>query len=216
MRLFTGKNKMLMSNIDSFLQLIGDSSTYFHKALESYLSSDENTFTEYLKKVSVIEHEADELLKKVKHDLYAFMLIPDTRADVFRFINDLDNIIDSSKQLLVQLSIQRPLFSPSLSDGIISLVTVNCESMEALIETASVFFRQPSLVENRALAVIRCEEKVDAIGERIEREIFSLESSYSLSEKMQLSQFNRQICSLSDLAEDIARDLIIFALKRMV
>ncbi len=216
MKLFINKNKLVMANIDEFLQLISSCSTLFYEAMNDYFSNNFSSFDSHVKEVSIIEHKADDLLKIIKHDLYAFMLIPDTRGDVFRFMNDLDTIIDYSKQLLVQLSIQRPKFPPSLIEKIDEVLGETVQLMEFVIEASSIFFSQPTLVEKKVKAIFSCEENIDSMEELIEREIFSEKLSLTLAERLQLTQFCQKICSISDLGEDIARDLVIFALKRMV
>jgi predicted phosphate transport protein (TIGR00153 family) len=184
--------------------------------MNDYFSNNTASFDLHVKQVSKIEHEADDLLKIIKHDLYAFMLIPDTRGDVFRFMNDLDTTIDYSKQLLVQLSIQKPQFPKMLIEKVDEVLTETVQIMEYVIEASLIFFSQPSLVEEKVKAIFVCEERIDSMEEKIERAIFSDKLSLTLAERLQLTQFCQKISSISDLGEDIARDLVIFALKRMV
>ena len=98
-----------MASISEFLACVTFGGEILKNSIEEYLVSNDELFSLSVKKIRTVEHEADEILKKVKHDLYAYLLIPDTRSDVDRLLNGLDDFIDAAKQLLVLLSIERPL-----------------------------------------------------------------------------------------------------------
>ena len=109
-------------------------------SIEEYLVSNDELFSLSVKKIRTVEHEADEILKKVKHDLYAYLLIPDTRSDVDRLLNGLDDFIDAAKQLLVLLSIERPLLPEAAVTNFRTISELTCLSSSHLAQAGGCLF----------------------------------------------------------------------------
>ncbi len=203
-----------MVSISEFLQQVKSAGELLERSIEEYLVSDYEKFSQSVKEIREIEHDADEILQKVKHDLYAYLLIPDTRSDVDALLNRLDDFIDDTKQLFVLLSLERPHIPESVVDQFRMISEKTFLSAETLFLVGDSYFTHPQEVPEKVKQVFICEKEVDRIQEEVVDEIYNGIPSLSLSQKMHVTRFLDLICILSDILEEIGKDLVISALKR--
>lgn len=216
MQVFTNKSKELMDNIEEYLCHVTTASLHFEKATKDYLANRIDKFDERRKEVSQIERKADDDLKVVKYKLYAFMLIPDTRGDVFKLMDDLDDVIDYTKQVLLELSIEKPDFPEFITKEIFLMIEDSVRAVDSLIHAVRALFSQTKMVEDYVNKVAFYEHEIDRLVEQVNRRIFSSTEINELAKKMQLRRFVERIASLSDISEDISKNLLIYTVKRMV
>ncbi len=216
MQIFTNKSKELMANIEGYLLYVTNASLFFEEAMKDYFAGRMDKFEERRKEVALIERKADDELKAVKYNLYAFMLIPDTRGDVFKLMNDLDNLIDFSKRLLLELSIEKPAFPDFIMDDMFRISEASAKAVSCLVTGVRAFFSHTRLVEEHVNKVVFYEKEADKLEEQIKRKAFASEELQELSRKVQIRYFTERIALLSDIAEDISKNLLIYTVKRMV
>ncbi len=216
MQVFTNKSKELMENIERFLACVTNASLHFEEAMKDYLHGRMEKFEERRKEVAAIERNADNQLKDVKYKLYAFMLIPDTRGDVFKLMNDLDDVIDYTKRILLELSIECPEFPDFIFDDMLRITEASSKSVSSVVKGVRSFFSQTKMVEDQVNRVVFYENEVDKLEEQIKRRAFSSEELKELSRKVQIRYFTERIALLSDLSDDIGKNLLIYTIKRMV
>lgn len=203
-----------MASISEFLSCVTSGGNILKRSIEEYLVSNDELFSLSVKRIRTIEHEADEILKKVKHDLYAYLLIPDTRSDVDRLLNGLDDCIDATKQLLVLLSIERPVLPEAVVTNFRTISERTCLSSNHLAQAADAYFSYPQEVIQKVQQVIFCEKEVDTLQEETLDVLFNGIPSLSLAQKTHITRFLDLLCNLSDLCEEVGKDLMISALKR--
>ncbi len=216
MQVFTNKSKELMDNIEEYLGYVTTASLHFEKAIKDYLAGRLDKFDERRKEVAQIERTADEELKKVKYKLYAFMLIPDARGDVFKLMDDLDDVIDYTKRVLLELSMEKPSFPIFIKEDIMLMSEDSVRAVDSLMLAVRALFSQTKMVEDYVNKVVFYEKEVDRIEEQIIRRIFSTSEVDELARKVQIRRFCERIASLSDISEDISKNLLIYTVKRMV
>jgi uncharacterized protein Yka (UPF0111/DUF47 family) len=79
--------KDLVRKIDAFLDLVGESVSSFEEGLKLYLSGSEVEFNERLVIIKNSESRADELRQNIEAQLYVQTLIPESRGDVWIYLN---------------------------------------------------------------------------------------------------------------------------------
>jgi hypothetical protein len=216
MQVFTNKSKELMDNIEGYLCYVTTASLHFEKAMKDYLAGHLDKFDERRKEVSAIERKADDDLKVVKYKLYAFMLIPDTRGDVFKLMDDLDDVIDYTKRVLLELSMEKPCFPDFIKEDLALMCEDSVRAVESLMLAVRALFSHTKMVEAYVNKVVFFEKEIDRIEEQIIRRIFSSSEVPELARKVQIRRFCERIASLSDISEDISKNLLIYTVKRMV
>lgn len=210
------KSIELNLKIEKFLDVISNSLILFEKEIALYLSNDMEAFEETLKRICILESEADDLESEIKVTLYKYMLLPDARADVLSLIKSLDNIIDATEEITKDFSIQKPKFPVELNQDLLEITRNSMRSADSLLLATRSFFNDVHLVSAHTSKVKFFEHEADIIEDKIGNMIFNDGIVGSLAEKLQLRYFTSKIAKISDEAEIIGDKLTIFTIKREI
>ena len=207
--------KKLEREIDGFVDILSEVGLVFKSVVPTYLNHSANgKFDEMVEKVKEMESKADKITKEVEHTLYEETLIPDARSDVLRLLEHLDELIGMYQGNCYHFSIQKPEFPNEFHDDLIGLTDTVVDCVESLCLTVRSFFRDSRSVRDNAHKVTYHEKESDIKFSSVARRIFN--SDLSLDRKMHLRYFVEKIDRISDQAEDIADELIIYSIKRSV
>ena len=210
-----GETKKLEREIDEFVDILSEVGLVFKSIIPTYLNSSANgKFDEMVEQVKLMESKADKITKEVEHTLYEETLIPDARSDVLRLLEHLDELIGMYQGNCYHFSIQKPDFPEEFHSDLISLTETVVDCVESLCLTVRSFFRDVSSVRDNAHKVTYHEKESDIKFSSLARRVFS--SNLELDQKMHLRYFVEKIDRISDQAEDIADELIIYSIKRSV
>ncbi|HON16279.1 MAG TPA: DUF47 family protein [Spirochaetota bacterium] len=206
--------KDLVRKIDAFLDLVGESVLHFEEGLKLYLSGSEVEFNERLVIIKNSESRADELRQNIEAQLYVQTLIPESRGDVLNLLEQMDEIIDFSKSIMLDFCVEKPEIPGELHDRLRKLAEIAVDSTQALVQSARSFFYDANTVKDHLHKVKFFENESDYVSEKAKRELFEL--NISLERKLHIKHFIVSIDSISDVAEDISNRLSIAAMKRIV
>ena len=210
-----GDTKKLEGEIDDFVDILSEVGLIFKSIVPTYLNYSANEkFEEMVDRVKEMESKADKITKEVEHTLYEETLIPDSRSDVLRLLEHLDEVIGLYQGNCYHFSIQKPNFPKEFHQDLIELTenVVNC--VESLCLTVRSFFRDIQSVRDNAHKVTFYEKESDIKFSALARKIF--DSELSLDKKMHLRYFVEKIDRICDQAEDIADEIQIYAIKRSI
>ena len=210
-----GDTKKLEKEIDDFVDILSEVGLVFKSIIPTYLNYSANEkFEEMVDRVKEMESKADKITKEVEHTLYEETLIPDSRSDVLRLLEHLDEVIGLYQGNCYHFSIQKPNFPKEFHQDLIELTdnVVNC--VESLCLTVRSFFRDIQSVRDNAHKVTFYEKESDIKFSALARKIF--DSELSLDKKMHLRYFVEKIDRICDQAEDIADEIQIYSIKRSV
>ena len=210
-----GDTKKLEKEIDDFVDILSEVGLVFKSIIPTYLNYSANEkFEEMVDRVKEMESKADKITKEVEHTLYEETLIPDSRSDVLRLLEHLDEVIGLYQGNCYHFSIQKPNFPKEFHQDLIELTdnVVNC--VESLCLTVRSFFRDIQSVRDNAHKVTFYEKESDIKFSALARKIF--DSELSLDKKMHLRYFVEKIDRICDQAEDIADEIQISAIKRSI
>lgn len=214
MALLLKTTRFVESQIDTFLDIVSDSATTFQLAVEDYLKGRIDQFDARLAQIREFEHRADDLRVSVERFLYERTLIPENRGDVLAILENTDEVIDNIKDSLLQFSIEMPQIPEELDDLWIQTTRASVAAVEQLVFAVRSFFRDLSAVNNYIHKVYFFEREADHIGERLRRQIFSMDCKLSL--KSQLRFFAMHIEKISDAAQNVCDRLSIYTIKRQL
>lgn len=208
------KTKQLEADVDRFLDTVADGALVFRQGIGSYLEGDESEFRENLQRLTELESHADSLRRDIESRLYVHSLIPDFRGEVLALIDGMDSLIDQAEKTLGQFGIERPRIGDALHARFLTLTDASVSSVDAAVRSARAFFRDAEAVKDDLHRVFFYEKEADRAGDRLKREIF--ESGTDLALKMHLRYFADHVEGISDLAEEVADRIAIYAIKRGV
>ncbi len=214
-KLLVNKSNALADEIEHYLDCMSSSSLIFSEGIKDYFTDENELMETRCKEISRIEKDADNYLKNIRHKLYSFRIVPDSRADILELLDNMDDLVDNAKQTLIQLYIERPEALNLCKDGIMEMAESSQRAVDELVRGVRVFFSNPRNMDSHVNKVYFYEKEVDQIEERIKRHIFSL-PEIGLASKVQVRYFVDKIALLSDRAEEIAKNLLIYRIKRTI
>ncbi|MCP4315929.1 MAG: DUF47 family protein [Hyphomicrobiales bacterium] len=208
-----GRTRRLMDDIDDFLALLSESAIGFQEAVITYLDQGASErFDERLNQVGESESRADDLRRTIQRDMYAEMLMPDTRGDILKLLESLDELINKFEETLWYFSSEKPQIPEDMREDYKELLIPTTACVEALVMASRSFFRDVETVSDHLHKVHYYEKEADQVIGRLKNDVFS--TDLSLAEKIHLRFFAERIVWISDSAEDVADELMIFAIKR--
>ncbi len=200
--------------IDTYLGNVLKASLIFDKGIRSYFEGDYDSFSRRVAEISTLEHESDNLRREIKLTLYKELLIPDSRGDVLGLLENIDNVIDWAKKVLVHISIEKPQVWPELKQDFISLSDVATNCVEELVKASRAFFTNIADVPDALVKVHFLEHEADELEARIMKKAFSGEFITDLCQKTHVRYFAERISRIADEAEAVAERLEIYTIKR--
>ena len=211
-----GKSKALIAEIDTYLQVIQKSGLLFYEAIQEYLAQKEELFENRAAEIRKAEHEADQLRRDIKHKLYSYLLIPESRGDVLALLETLDDVVDVADKIIQNFSIESPIIPEMLNEDFLLMAKYSVKSIEALVQACKAYFNNISAVNDHINTVFFFEHEVDVVEERIKRNVFKSEEIEKFSRKVHVRYFAEKMALLSDAAENVCDRLSVFAIKREV
>jgi uncharacterized protein len=215
-RFFQSRGREIEDQIEAYLCCVSRACLIFSEGVRDYFRDNRGRLEERRQEISQVEREADDLLKKIKHVLCAYMLIPESRGDVLELLDDLDDIVDTTKQVLLQLSIETPAIPGLLKDDFLDMTQASLHSVDELVRGVRAFFLETRMVPDYVNKVYFYEKEADRLEELMKRKVFSSDEITRLSCKMHIRHFIEKIALLSDKSEEIAKNLLIYAAKRTI
>jgi predicted phosphate transport protein (TIGR00153 family) len=144
--------------------------------------------------------------------MYTETLMPDARGDILGLLESLDEIMNKLEETLWYFSSETPQIPEELREDYGNLLTPTTACVEALVLAARAFFRDAESVNDHLHKVHYYEKEADQVIGRLKTGIFSRD--LPLAEKIHLRFFAERIVWISDMSEDVADQLAIYAIKR--
>ncbi len=215
MRVF-GKSKALIAKIENYLRVIQKAGLIFSEAIKDYMNGEMELFEDRVSESKKVELDADQLRRDIKHKLYAYLLIPESRGDVLALLETLDDVPDIAHKVLKNFSIESPIVPESLHKEFISMGEYTEKGIDSLVHACSAYFSNISAVNDHINKVFFYEYEVDKVEERIKRAAFQIEEIELFSRRVHVRYFAEKIALLSDATEQICERLSVFVIKREI
>ena len=202
------------AEIEKFLDNISRAALIFKEGVKNYLDQDIPEFLQRKKDVERLESEADELRRVIRYQLYSQMLIPESRGDVLGLLENSDNVIDLTKQVLIHFDIEKPLIPDFLKAEFVNLADASVSAVNEMVKADRAFFREIKMVNDYINKVYFYEHEADKLEEKIMRRAFESKDLETLSLKLHIRYFAEKISSIADEAESVCERLSVSAIKR--
>ncbi len=216
MSLFFNRVTLLEGEIEAMLDDIARASLIFYAAIKEYLAGDIDKFCDRLKLIDKLESEVDNKRREIRYKLYTKMLIPESRGDVLSLLENIDNVIDLTKEVLTQFDIEHPVIPEHLTADYLDLAEASMQAMDHTVKAARAFFKNIHLINDYINKTYFYEHEADGIEARIKKRLFSQNNPEGLAEKMQLRDLAVHIAAVSDEAESVCERLSVAAIKRTI
>jgi predicted phosphate transport protein (TIGR00153 family) len=216
MSIFSNKVSMLEAEIEALLDQISRAGLIFTAAIKDYLSGNADKFLQRMNTVMDLESEVDEKRREIRYKLYTQMLIPESRGDVLSLLENIDNVIDAIKEVLIQFEIERPSIPESLHKDFNELAAASNEAVNYTVKSARSYLKDIHLINDYINKTYFYEHEADVLETAIKRKVFSSDEYGDLAQKMHIRDFAEHIAGISDQAEDVCERLSVAAIKRSI
>lgn len=208
------KTGRMIEDMNFFFKQIIQSSLIFEDGVNNYLKGNKKDFERHVKKIDELESEIDDLRKKIEYNLYSKMLIPESRGDILGFLENIDDVVNTEKFVLMSFDIEQPEIPPMIKDGMLEMSTKSRLAVEELVKAADAFLNNGKDVKIETEKVFYYEHEIDQLESDMKRLIFK--SHIHLSHKLHIRDIIEKLASLSDCCETVAEKIIISTIKREI
>lgn len=163
------------------------------------------------------EHIADVSLRTMIEGLDGPFL-PSTRSDLISIATSCDKIANKCEDVAKLMVYQRFFFPAACNAPINEIVEITKKQFELLKSAVSQLFGKfNTLVKNHAILddIRGLESQVDSVEEQVYQQIFDMDE-LALSQKLQAVNFLDIICDISDIIENVADQIQIMLINRIV
>ncbi|MHC1598429.1 MAG: DUF47 domain-containing protein [Candidatus Methanofastidiosia archaeon] len=212
--IFGKKEDDVLEALDEHMHLVEKCLNTFSRGMESYLKEDLQACANVRKNIVEYEHKADIKRREVQMKLYEGAFMPLYRDDIYSFMDALDDVADTTKNLMNTIVLEKPLIPRFLVSEFLELAENTIAPFVNLKKAIASFKSDRKNILAEAEEVEKKEHLVDKIEYMVRKKIF--ESELHLSEKMALRDFAMNVANISDKIEDCSNLLEIMAVKRQL
>jgi len=169
-----------------------------------------------VREITRIEHEADEIRRKMETEFFHGAFLPFDREDRIVLAEQVDSVADAVESTAYAISLGKITFPPSFKGDFIDLVDASCDSVSLLRECIEMLDTDLGAALSKTHEI---EEKEDE-GDKVERRIISrLYDTYrndeiSILKFLELKNIAEKIGNIADRAEDASDRIPIMVAKR--
>lgn len=213
-----GKKKSikLIEDIDRYFDLIDQSLLVFKEGVRNYLYSNPDGFNDNLKNMSALDSEADVLRREIENALYTQTALVRSRGDIMRLFEKIRSITDMLNDSLFQFEIETPFIPSELNPEFMKLTEFSTLAVESVVTAAKAYFKAPETVQDKINRAYFYEKEAVKYAQTIKRTVFHNMQALKLSEKFHLRYFALHIENISKAAENVADQLAVMAIRRMM
>lgn len=207
------RTKMMEAQFDTFMDRVIEASLIFERAFRGYLKEGyTQSFAEAVEEISDLADRNDELKKEIETRLYEQTLIPDLRGDVLSLIEGLDDLLHLYHSNCMRFSVEKPDIPSAYNRDLKALAKSCTACVDSLIMASRAFFTNFEAVRDHSVKVYFFRAEAFKINTRLKTKVF--DSDLGLAEKNHMRYFFDRVEKSAPLAENVAGNLAIYALKR--
>ena len=209
-----GRTSTLIHQIDEFLDKVSEGAMVFEEGIDTYTKHgvDENCETK-LQHLNELKKGASALSRDVITNLYAQMLVPESRSDILELVSALNRILDILHHEFTDLTISNPEIPDGIKSGFEELTKDVVKTVDSTVLAARAYFKDINAVRDHIHKISHYESEADEAAIRLKKIIFA-DADLNFERKMLLRDGVNDIDKIADKAEEIGDRLSIYSIKR--
>ena len=209
------KEKQLQSLIYGYLENLETVLIHFSKALEMFLEKGVSDDFDFLvERTHKSESKADDFRDEINLLMYSKALIPESREDVMRLLETIDEIPRNLELVLYMIQTEKLVVPDFILMDIKELVQFSIESCTLMVKQIDLMLKKQEGIRALLSTIDHNESHCDHIERRIIRRIF--DSDLDPFQKLQLKEMIVYLGEISDQADRVSKRVNIMAMKRRV
>ena len=188
---------------------------HFEKALECYFEGGLSEKCNFLiKETHKFESRADDIRNEIITLMYAKVLIPESRGDILRLLEAIDQIPTHLETVLFTIQAQNLETPDFIIPDLRELMHVSLECCDLLVRQVEALFNKTDDIKALVFTVDSHESRCDHIERQVITKIF--DSDLDPFAKIQLKELVIEMGEISDQADRVSRSTYIISIKRRV
>jgi predicted phosphate transport protein (TIGR00153 family) len=209
------KQSQIESLIYSYLDSLRMTQTRFSEALGLCLDHNtDGTFTFLTEQTHKFESKADDIREEITTLMYGKALLPESRGDIMRLLEELDVIPRVFERVLYMIKMQKLSIPEFIVPDIEKLVSVSLASFDLTLKQIENLLKRHREIRALVATIDYNESECDHIQRRIITKVFDSDLDPFL--KMQLKELISCIGEISDQADRVSKRVNIISMKRRV
>ncbi len=209
-----GRTSTLIHQIDEFLDKVSEGAMVFEEGIDTYTKHgvDENCETK-LQHLNELKKGASALSRDVITNLYAQMLVPESRSDILELVSALNRILDILHHEFTDLTISNPEIPDGIKGGFEELTKDVVKTVDSTVLAARAYFKDINAVRDHIHKISHYESEADEAAIRLKKMIFA-DPDLNFESKVLLRDGVNDVDKIADKAEEIGDRLSIYSIKR--
>ena len=209
------KQRQIEVLIDSYLENLRMTEQHFSEALGLCLDHSTNgTFTFLTEQTHKFESRADDIREEITTLMYSKALLPESRGDIMRLLEEVDAIPRIFEKVLHMIKMQKLSIPDVIVPDINKLVSISLASFELMLKQVESLSKRSGNIRALVATIDRNESECDHIERRIITKIFDSDLDPFL--KIQLKELISCAGEISDQADRVSKRVNIISMKRRV
>ena len=215
LRFLFKKEQQVEELIFKYLENLKMTQEHFEKAMDCYFDFGPGDECDFLiTQTHKFESRADDIRNEIITLMYAKVLIPESRGDILRLLESIDQILTHFETVLFIIQAQQLQVPDFIVPDLRELLYVSLESCDLLIRQVEGLFNKNEDIKTLVFEIDSHESRCDHIERQIITQIF--ESDLDAFQKIQLKDLVIQMGEISDQADRVSRSTYIISIKRRV
>ena len=205
-------------SLQEHAEKVKECSWAFQQAMECYASSRCDTFEELRQEVSRFENEADAIKRRIRGHLPKGVMMPVEKFQLFRYLREQDNVLDSVKSAINWLSFRPDAGIPKYAEKdffmLIDSVIEPIEELTIMVSEARVYFKTFSEKQRQKVKEIitnlrQMEHEADKLEYTLIKKIFKYEKDpITLQHLVKLTEIIGNIADHAENTADMMRAML--------
>ncbi|MDA3895635.1 MAG: TIGR00153 family protein [Desulfobacteraceae bacterium] len=205
-------------SLQEHAEKVKECSWAFQQAMECYASSQCDTFEELRQDVARFENEADAIKRRIRGHLPKGVMMPVEKFQLFRYLREQDNVLDSVKSAISWLSFRPDAGIPEYAEKdfflLIDAVIEPIEELTVMVSEARIYFKNFSEKQRQKIKEIitnlrQMEHEADKLEYTLIKKIFKYEKDpITLQHLVKLTEIIGNIADHAENTADMMRAML--------
>jgi len=184
--------------------------------MDHFYKHDFDLMDDEVDEIGRIEHEADEIRRKMETEFFHGAFLPFDREDRIVLAEQVDSVADATESTAYAISLGKINFPISFREDFIELVNASCDTVSVLRECIKLLDTDLGAALSKAHEVEEKEDDGDKIERRIIRRLYESyrNDEISILKFIELKNITEKIGNIADRAEDASDRVPIIVAKR--
>lgn len=216
MKKFFGRENKVEKYSKEHAELVYECFQSLEELMLNFYKGNQQQINHFTKRIGILEHEADELRRKMEIEFYEGAFLPFDREDRIMLAEDVDSVADGIESAAFEICLSKVEFPSKFEKDFKEMMNLTGKTILTLKECIDFLEEDLGKSIKKAHEIEDLEDQTDIIERKI---IESLYISYRADEigilkLLELKETTKKLANITDRAEDASDRALIIAAKR--